>query len=312
MTILIYTDTIQAHATIPERFPQVAVHVTDRADEFEAAVPDAEVIFIARKYAREQLAGYRRLRWLHLGGTGINPLLPLSEWPPEILLTHTPGLNAPMIADYVQAIIAMLAWNFPRFYENQRKHLWQKWGVERLEGKTVALVGLGNIGRAVVPRARAAGMRVVAIKRSPTPMEGVERVVAPEQLHAVLSQADFVVLALPLTQETRGLMDEAALRAMRQSAFLINVSRGAIVDETALIAALQQGQIAGAALDVFEQEPLPPESPLWDAPNVILTPHVSSWSEDYRARAAEVFCQNLERYLNGQPLLNPIVRSREY
>lgn len=308
----IYTDTIEALAGVPERFPNVEFKITDDAAEFVAAVRNAEIIYIGRKYSRELLAGARRLKWLHLGGTGINGLLPLSDFAPEIILTNTPGLNAGMIADYVLCTTAMLVWDFPRLLRNQGQRRWERWWVERLEGKTILAIGLGNIGKAVAERARAAGMRVLGVKRTPESFPGVERVVGPEELHAVLPEADVAVLTLPLTEETRGLIGARELDIMKETAYLINVSRGGIVDEVALVEALRAGKIAGAALDVFEQEPLPSDSDLWSLENLIITPHIASWSSDYRARAAEVFCRNLERFLAGEPLSHVIDRQRNY
>jgi len=310
--LAIYTDNVEAQASISHRFPQVRVRITKVAEEFIEAARDAEIIFLSRKYERSMLLGLQHLKWLHLGGTGIDRLRPLSDFDPEIIITHTPGLNAEMIADYVICVILMLVWDFPRLIRNQSGRRWERWEVDRLEGKTLALIGLGNIGRAVALRAMAMGMRVVGVKRSPESVPGVERVVGSEQLHEILSEADFVVLAVPLTGATRGMVGLREFRTMKETAYLINICRGAVVQEHALIAALKEGCIAGAALDVFENEPLPPDSELWGLENVIVSPHISSWSKDYRARSAKVFCINLERYLSHQPLLYVIDRSKEY
>jgi D-2-hydroxyacid dehydrogenase (NADP+) len=175
-----------------------------------------------------------------------------------------------------------------------------------------ALIGLGNIGRAVARKATAMGMRVIGVKRSPDSVPGVECVVGPDQLHEILGEADFVVLAMPLTGETWGMIGPREFLTMKETAYLINICRGAVIQEHALIEALKKRRIAGAALDVFENEPLPGDSELWGLENVIISPHISSWSRGYRARAAEVFCTNLERYLSHQPLLHVIDRSREY
>lgn len=311
--LAIYTDNVEAHAFISSRFPQVEVRIEDTAEGFVEAARDSEIIFIARKYARSMVLGAHYLKWLHLGGTGIDRLRPLSDFNPEIIITNTPGLNAEMIADYVICVILMLIWDFPRLIRNQSKRRWEKrWAVEKLGGKTLALIGLGNIGRAVARKATAMGLRVIGVKRSPGPVPAVERVTGPDQLHEIMGEADFVVLAVPLTGNTWRMIGPREFRAMKETAYLINVCRGAVVQEQALIVALQEGRIAGAALDVFENEPLPPDSELWGLENVIISPHISSWSEDYRTRSAEVFCINLERYLSHQPLLNVIDRSREY
>lgn len=310
--VLIYTDDVQAHESLVSRFPDIPIEITDSDETYAHVAKEAEVIFVARKYDVAPLRKARNLRWLHLGGTGINPLLPLSQWPIELLMSHTPGLNAAMIADYVQAAFAMLAWNLPRYIQNQQARRWQKWGAERLEGKTVLILGLGAIGTEIVRRANAAGMKVIAIRRRPVEQDGVKHVATPDKLKEMLPQADFVVLALPLTTETHHLIDSGTLSVMRRDAYLINVSRGAIVDEHALASGLVDGQIAGAMLDVFEEEPLSPQSPLWQLPNAIITPHIASWSADYRVRAAAIFAENLERFLAGQAPQYQIDRSREY
>jgi phosphoglycerate dehydrogenase-like enzyme len=183
---------------------------------------------------------------------------------------------------------------------------------EPLTGKTVAVIGLGRIGVGVAHRAKAMGMRVVGARRSGAPVPGVDAVYPPGDLHRPLGEADYVVLAVPLTPATTGLMDAKAFDAMRPSAYLVNVSRGRVVDETALVEALRSGRIAGAALDVFAQEPLPPESPLWRLDNVIITPHVGGDMKDFSARSTRLFCENLGRYLRGEPMLNVVDLARGY
>ncbi|MBC8492949.1 MAG: D-2-hydroxyacid dehydrogenase [Chloroflexi bacterium] len=313
--MIIYTDDMgmDAYEMISSRFPQVDVRIEKMPEEFEEASRGADIICMARKYKRSTVLGAQRLKWLHVGGTGIDRLHPLNELDSELIITNTPGLNAEMMADYVICVMLMLTWDFPRLMRNQLERKWERWAVDRLEGKVLALIGVGNIGRPIADRAVALGMRVIGVKRSPEPVPGVERVAGvDDQLHQTLSEADYVVLALPLTNETRGMIGPREFEAMKENAYLINVCRGKVVQEEALVTALRQGQIRGAALDVFENEPLPPESELWGLKNVIISPHVSSWSKDYRMRAAEIFCVNLERYLSGKPLLHIVDRSRGY
>jgi D-2-hydroxyacid dehydrogenase (NADP+) len=310
--LAIYTDNVEAQAFVSHRFPQVHVRMTTTAEGFVEAAHDAEIIFLSRKYARSMVLGAQHLKWLHLGGTGIDRLRPLSDLDPEVIITHTPGLNAEMIADYVICVILMLIWDFPRLIWNKSERRWERWLVDRVGDKTLALIGLGNIGRAVARKATAMGMRVIGVKRSPDSVPGVERVMGPDRLHKILGEADFVVLAVPSTRETWRMIGPREFHAMKETAYLVNVCRGAVVQEQALISALRGGDIAGAALDVFENEPLPRDSELWGLENVIISPHMSARSKDYRARAAEVFCINLERYLSHQPLLHVIDRSREY
>jgi phosphoglycerate dehydrogenase-like enzyme len=220
--LAIYTDEVgaQAFAFIPSRFPQVEVRITKTAEGFVEAAQDAEIVCVARGYTRSMVLGARRLKWLHVGGTGIDRLRPLRDLDPEIIITHSPGLNAEMMADYVICVILMLVWDFPRLIRNQVERRWERWSVERLEDKTLALIGLGNIGRAVARRAMAMGMRVIGVKRSPDSVPGVEHVLGPDQLHEVLCEADFVVLAVPLTGETWGMIGSREFHAMKETAYL--------------------------------------------------------------------------------------------
>jgi phosphoglycerate dehydrogenase-like enzyme len=281
------------------------VQIAQTADDFITAAREAEIIFLARKFERTMLMNTPRLKWLHIGGTGVDRLLPLTDFD-HISITYTPGLNAAMVADYVMCVMLMLTWNFPRLHRNQNQRYWERWSSERLEGKKICLLGVGNIGGRVAIKAHALGMRVIGVKRSIAPVANVERVVSPKHLAEVLVEADYVVLAMPLTNETRGRIDNAELELMKKTAYLVNVGRGALIQERALIAALRERRIAGAALDVFETEPLPPENELWTLDNVILTPHISSWSCDYHACGTDVFCTNLKRYLSHQPLLQVV------
>lgn len=314
LKLAIYAEDVgvDAYKGIPSRFSQINVRIETTAETFAKVARDADIICMARKYSRSMVLEARRLQWLHVGGTGIDRLRPLSDLDPELMITNTPGLNAEMMADYVMCVILMLTWDFPRLVRNQLERFWERWPVDRVQGKVLALIGVGNIGRSVASRATALGIRVIGVKRSPGPVPDLEQVVGLEQLHQILRVADFVVLAVPLTSETWGMIGPRELEAMKKSAYLINVCRGNVVQERALITALQRGHIAGAALDVFENEPLPVDSELWKLKNVIVSPHISSWSKDYRMRAAEIFCANLEKYLAGEPLLHVIDRSKEY
>jgi len=312
LKLVTYSHDVQAHGVISERFPEVASIVAVAADEMLNAAIDADIIFMARAYKREMVLCARSLKWLHLAGAGVDRLRPFDDLPPEITITHTPSLNAHMMADYVMCVISMLTWKFPRILRNQQQQCWQRWSIEKLEGKTLVLVGMGNVGTAIASRARAAQMSLVGVRRRPQSQDGFARVVAPHRLMDVLPQADYLVICAPLTAETESLIGSHEMQVMKPSAYLVNVGRGAIIDEEALGVALEKGQIAGAALDVFVEEPLPTESKLWQLPNVITTPHISAYSPDYDARALALFCSNLERFLAGKTLRHVVDRSREY
>jgi len=312
LRLAVYTSDAAVASLITHRFPLLDTRIEDSPAGFIQAAREADIVYLARKYERSMVLGNSCLKWLHLGGTGIDRLLPLRDLAPHVVLTHTPGLNPAMMADFTLCAMLMLVWDFPRLMKNQLARRWERWQVDRMTAKTVVVVGLGNIGRAVAARSRALGMRVLGVKRSPHPVPDVDRVVGQEDLLEFLGQADFVVLAVPLTSRTRGLIGPSEIRAMKKTAFLINVSRGAVVQEPALVEALREGRIAGAALDVFDSEPLPVDNELWCLPNVILSPHISGMSKDYQQRADDLFCTNLERYLSQRPLLHLIDRSIEY
>jgi phosphoglycerate dehydrogenase-like enzyme len=189
---------------------------------------------------------------------------------------------------------------------------WERYCGEELTGKTLAVIGLGRVGQEIARHGKRMDMRVVGTRRSSGPLEGVDKLFEHSELHAMLRETDFLVIAAPHTPETEGMIGEAELAAMKPSAVLINVGRGVIVDEDALIRALRDGRLAGAALDVAREEPPPDDSPLWHLPNVILSPHSASTVTQEDERIIEIFCDNLRRYLRGEPLRNVLDKNKLY
>jgi len=255
------------------------------------------------------------LRWIQLTSAGVDRAARSGLIGSEILVTSASGLHATPIGEYVVAVMLMFCKGANRFVRAQERREWLRFMPQELYGKTVGVVGLGNIGREVARLAQAFGCRIIATRRSAGERDGdagVDRLLPASALHELLAESDFVVLAVPLTTETRHLIGEAALRAMRPSAVLINIARGPVVNEAALVRALKEGWIGGAGLDVFEQEPLPPESELWGMENVILSPHISGGTEIYNQRAVSIFCENLRRYLAGERLRNLADPARGY
>ncbi len=258
------------------------------------------------------LAHFPKLRWIQLTGAGYDHL-ESTMLKSGVTITNAPLFAIP-IAEFVLSSMLALSRRVPTYaaaYQVNRawpaSH-WQSHLEDELFGRTLGIVGYGAIGQAVAKLGQAFGMTVVATRQSataPTMVDGV-RILPAAQLQQLLSVSDFVVLSVPLTTATRHLIGDAEFALMKAGAYLINVARGSVVDERALVAALQRGQLKGAALDVFEQEPLPPASPLFALPNVLLTPHIAGVSSGYHARITEYFAQNLEQYLAGQPLQNVI------
>ena len=231
------------------------------------------------------------------------------------MMTTASGIHAAPMAEYVIMVMLMFVKGMPRCFEQKKQKLWQRYNPTDLRSKVVGIVGLGHIGREVARLAKAFGMEVLATRRSAKPgarAKYVDRLFSREQLPQLLSSSDFVVLSLPVTTETKNIIGEKELKNMKPTAYLINVARGAVIDENALIRALEGNTIAGAGLDVFSAEPLPTDSKLWELPNVIFTPHISGNLDNYYKLATDLFCENLKRYVNGKKLFNVVDRKKGY
>jgi phosphoglycerate dehydrogenase-like enzyme len=265
----------------------------------------AEVV-VCGHFAREWLPHCRRLRWIQFLGAGIEGSLSPELLASDVILTNASGVHAVPIAEHVLGVMLMFVRGLHRCVRQQTQAEWNRDGfreqVGELHGATLGVVGLGAIGAAVAERAKALGMRVLATRRhlGQRP-EYVDLLYPPSQLSDLLRESEYVVLCVPLTRETHHLIGETELRQMRRDAILINISRGAVVHQPALVRALQEGWIAGAGLDVFDPEPLPADSPLWHLPNVIISPHVSGVTPHYGTRAAEIFLHNLHAFLADDP-----------
>jgi phosphoglycerate dehydrogenase-like enzyme len=260
----------------------------------------------------EALAAAPDVRWLHTTSAGVENLLPLTA-PRGIALTESGTVYRIAMGEFVIAQMLFLAKRLGPHWDNGHAGRWQFIQHEELHGRTCGIVGLGPIGLGVAERAAAFGMRVVGCRRSGRPIEEVSDVVPPAGLERLWRESDYVVLACPLTPETRHIVGAAALAAMKPTARLINIARGALVDTDALVAALQAGRLAGAALDVTDPEPPPAGHPLWRLPNVLLTPHNAPGNtDDLNRRKLALFLDNLERYLSGQMLENLVDPARGY
>jgi phosphoglycerate dehydrogenase-like enzyme len=299
-----------------------AVHAIQRSsyDGIENHLRDAEVI-ISWSLRPEQFKVARKLRWLHSPAAAVHQLIFPELVQSDVILTNAREVHGPVVAENVMALVFAMAKCLPQAVRLQQKHVWGQeimWqGRPRpreLAGATLGVVGLGSIGRAVAQHASNFGMQVSAVRESvgkKTP-EGVQQVYAPSQLDDMLGQSDYVVLAVPVTPNTRGLMNAVRLAKMKPEACLINVGRGPLVDEAALAQALREKRIGGAALDVFEEEPLPAGSPLWDLENLLITPHTAGLTEKLWERHYQLIFENLRRYLGGEPLLAVVDKKQGY
>jgi phosphoglycerate dehydrogenase-like enzyme len=256
-----------------------------------------------------------RLKWIQVVSAGVDRWINTDIWRSRVVITGVSGIHATPIGEFVMAQMLMFAKNAPLSFRLKSRRDWKRYPVETLRGKSVGIVGLGHIGREIARLSKAFGMTVVATRRSiaaPGKAKNVDLLLPQTQMKKLLKTSDYVILSVPLTPETRHIIGQKELRIMKPTARLINIGRGALVDEEALPGALKTKLIAGAGLDVTEIEPLPKESPLWNFENVILSPHVSGGMENYMFRATAVFCENLRRYLDGKRLLNMIDREKGY
>lgn len=293
-----------------------AVAWIDTDGAFEGDPADAAAYFrwwTGRPVLEKVLAAAPALRWLHTPSAGVDHLLIPPVLERDITVTNSAGVHAIPIAEFVMALLLSRAKQLPGFAAAQSAARWDRsMEPQELYEQTMLILGIGGIGQEIARRAAGFGMRILGSRRSPCPMPGVERVVGMDGWRELLPEADYVILAAPLTEETRGMLDAAAFAAMKPSAYLVNIARGAILDEPAMLAALREGRIAGAALDTFEQEPLPPESPLWSLPNVTITPHATAGSPRMRERQIGLFLENLRRFRNGEPLRNVVDKAAGY
>lgn len=284
----------------------------DQELQWRALLAQADVLFDFDPTHRADLPELApRLRWVQASSAGIGQFVRRQSYDkrmPNTIYTTASGVHARPLADFCTLAILVFAKKMPQIMANQRRKHWERYAGTDLVGRTLGIVGVGRIGSEVARMGRALGMRVLGVKRS---VEGVnpatlhlDEVYAPEQLPSVLRQAEYLVLITPHTDQTEHMIGATELAQLPHGAILINIGRGAIVDEPALIAALQSGRLGGAALDVFAEEPLPAVSPLWDLPNVLVSPHSGSTSDRENARLTDLFCENLRRFLAGEELLN--------
>lgn len=307
-------------ARLAEEFPQLQVVQRSSYEGVEQHLRDAEIIFTI-SLRPEQLAQAQKLRWIHAPTAAVHQLLFAELVSSDVVVTNSREVHGPVVAEHVITLIFALAKKIPQAVLLQQQGVWGQqeiWtkGVppREIAGATLGLIGVGSIGRRVAQMAAALGMRVIAVREHVEKgrPEGVEAVFASSALDDVLKQSDYVVLAAPLIEATNGLINAARLALMKPDAFLINVGRGPQVDDAALVEALAAGRIAGAALDVFEREPLPADSPLWKAENLLITPHTASMTEKLWHRHYELFSENLRRYLAGQPLRFVVDKQKGY
>lgn len=288
----------------------VRVVRTQDTEGFAQTVGDADAVFLV-DFGSHVLENAwnkrRRLRWVHVAAVGVDAVLFPAFVSSDVVLTNSRGVFDAAMGEYVLALMLAMAKDLPRTLQLQGERTWKHREPALLRGATVLIVGVGGVGIGVGQSAAASGMTVIGVGRhARSAVKPFHRIAGVSELKSLVPNADYIVLALPRTADTRGLFSRELIHAMGPSARLINVGRGGVLDEEALVEALQAGRLAGAALDVFETEPLPPDHQLWRMPNVIVSPHMSVDVPEAKQWLVDLFLQNLERFRRGEPLLNQV------
>jgi len=316
--VILHTDAPEPALVLArERYPNVSFSTCDSYDGLPGAIArtGADVVYSVRfggtpGFPRAAVLESDTVRWVSVGGSGTDHL---ATWDPaRVTVTNAAGVAADMMAEYTIGALLHFSLDLPGFRAAQTRHAWGAGRVKPIEGQHLLILGLGQTGQAIARRARAMGMQVTGMRARPQPTAYVARVIAEDALDAVLPEVDAIALCVPLLDSTRGLLNAGRIAAIKPGAVLVDVSRGGVVDQTALADALASGHLAGAALDVFEVEPLPKDNPFWDMPNVIVTPHCSSVYDGWALKSVVMFCDNLGRYLGGEPLTNVVDPARGY
>lgn len=287
------------------------------AEALDAAPRDAEVILHwagPRELLRSAFLMSPRLRWVHSRSAGLDSILFPELVQSAVPVTNGTGVFSQSLGEWALAVILYFAKDIRRLLRSQDACQWDQFDVEELRGKVVGIVAYGDIGRAVASRVHAMGMRVLALKRhAPAePDRFVERFYKPNELNAMLAECDYVVVAAPLTAETHHMISDDAFAAMRSNAVVINIGRGPVIDQAALVRALSEGKIKGAGLDVFEQEPIPPGDPIYKLPNVLISPHSADHTKEWLNQAMQFFLEQYQRFSIGQPLQNIVEKHLGY
>jgi phosphoglycerate dehydrogenase-like enzyme len=291
--------------------------IGETVDAFRSG-PPPDALFVCsagRKLIEPVLGLAPAVRWIHSRSAGVEHLMFPAVTQSAVPLTNARGVFSASLGEFVMAAVLFFAKDFPRMRRSQAARTWDPFDVEWAEGRTMGIVGYGDIGRASAQRARAFGMRILALRRNVEAARQdplVDEAIPLEHRADLMARSDYVVVAAPLTPETRGLVGAAEIAAMKPTGVLINVGRGPIVDEAALVRALEEGRIRGAALDVFTTEPLPPEHPFYGLENVLVSPHCADNTPGWLEGAMRFFLENLQRFRDGQPLLNQVDKGRGY
>jgi phosphoglycerate dehydrogenase-like enzyme len=299
-------------------FPQIEVDQRNTYQDVEEHIRDAEIFFGWSLRGDQFLAG-KKLRWIHSTAAAVHLLMSPELRSSDVVVTNARSVHGPVVAEHTLALMFALAKRLPAAVRYQQQQIWAQEQIayqhphpKELSGSTLGLIGYGAIGSEIARSAIALGMRVLVVRQHPQKVSGAEQTLGLNRLDEVISQSDFLVLAAPLTETTCHLINAERLGRMQPEAYLVNVSRGALIDEAALLDTLRNHHIGGAALDVFDREPLPADSPLWELDNLLITPHTAALTHKMWERHYELIQENLRRYLSGEPLLGLVDKQSGY
>jgi D-2-hydroxyacid dehydrogenase (NADP+) len=293
----------QYYDRIRERFPALVINIVDHVSKIEPHIATAEILItfgpMLEDRADEVLRSAKSLRWIQALGTGVDNIADRPSLRRDVILTNIHGIHGAAVSEGALLLMLALARGLPRVIRNQTQRVWERFPARLLDGKTVGIVGVGAIAAALAPRCQAMGMAVVGVTSTPRPVPGFDRMVRRDELVPAVREVDYLILLVPYSPETNNMVDGPVLAAMKPASYLINLARGGVVDEAALLTALRNRSIAGAALDVFATEPLPPDHPFWALDNVIVVPHLGGFNDEYPRQALVVVEENIRRFLAG-------------
>jgi phosphoglycerate dehydrogenase-like enzyme len=291
---------MQYYKGLREAFPEMSIDLVDHHSKVDPYIGSADILLtFGAHMADHVLEKGKKLRWIQALGTGVDGIVDRTPFRKGVLVTNMHGLHGDSVPEAAIMLMLALARDLPRAMRQRNARKWERYPSQLLKGKTVGIFGVGAIARSLAPKCRSFGMTVVGITSAPRAMEGFDRMVHRDDLESAVRELDFLVLLTPYTPETHGIVGAKMLAAMKPSAFLVNLARGGIVDEDALVGALREKRLAGAALDVFAAEPLPEDHPLWSMDNVIVTPHLGGFHDQYAEEALPTVVENFRKFLAG-------------
>jgi phosphoglycerate dehydrogenase-like enzyme len=291
---------MQYYKGLREAFPEMSIDLVDHHSKVDPYIGSADILLtFGAHMADHVLEKGKKLRWIQALGTGVDGIVDRPPFRKGVLVSNMHGLHGDSVPEAAIMLMLALARDLPRALRQRNARKWERYPSQLLKGKTVGIFGVGAIARSLAPKCRSFGMTVVGITSAPRAMEGFDRMVHRDDLESAVRELDFLVLLTPYTPETHGIVGAKMLAAMKPSAFLVNLARGGIVDEEALVGALREKRLAGAALDVFAAEPLPEDHPLWSMDNVIVTPHLGGFHDQYAEEALPTVVENFRKFLAG-------------